>query len=156
MKVTNIQILFIRLAIGGLFLNMGLEKYHGGWLSSSQVLLDSLQHYLLHATGAQMTYLNYIAIPYAGMWSKLMTIGELAVAVSLLLGLFTRLSSLIAIFMVLNFSAANGNLFSWNFFGSPWAALLLAGLLATFLARSGRWIGLDALLAKSNSGSILW
>ncbi len=37
MKVTNIQIFLIRLAIGGLFLNMGLEKYHSGWLSSSQV-----------------------------------------------------------------------------------------------------------------------
>ena len=156
MKVSNIQILFIRLAIGGLFLSIGLEKYHSGWLTNSQPLLDSLEHYLQHAAGVQLTYLNSVAIPYASIWSKLMTIGELAVAISLLLGLFVRFSSLIAIVMVLNFSAANGNLFSLNFFGSPWAALLLAGLLTTFLARTGRWAGIDALLAKSNSKSILW
>lgn len=156
MKVANIQILFIRLALGGLFLSIGLEKYHSGWLTNSQPLLDSLERYLQHAARMQLTYLNYIAIPYVGIWSKLMTIGELAVAASLLLGLFVRFSSLIAIVMVFSFDAANGNLFSWNFFGSPWAALLLAGLLTTFLARAGRWAGIDAVLAKSNSKSMLW
>jgi H+/gluconate symporter-like permease len=58
--------------------------------------------------------------------------------------------------MVLNFHAANGNLFSLNFFGSPWAALLVAGLLVLFLARAGRWAGIDALLATWNAKSMFW
>ena len=85
-----------------------------------------------------------------------MTVGELALGISLLLGLLIRLSTAMGIFMVLNLHAANGSLYSLHFFGNPWAALLLAGLLVTFLARAGRWVGVDALLAKSNSKGMLW
>jgi hypothetical protein len=58
--------------------------------------------------------------------------------------------------MVVNFHIANGNLFSVNVIGSPWAALLLAGLLVTLLAGAGRWCGIDALLAKRSPTSLLW
>jgi hypothetical protein len=58
--------------------------------------------------------------------------------------------------MVLNLHAANGKLFSWDFFGSPWAALLLAGLITMFLSRAGRWAGIDAALAKVNGKSAFW
>lgn len=156
MKISNIQILLLRLAVGGLFFSLGLSKYHEGWLTNPEPLRESLMNYHQHAAGPQLTYLNYVAIPYAALWAKLMTIGELGVAVSLLLGLLVRLSSFAAIFMVLNFHAATGNLFSLNFFGSPWAAVLVAGLLLLMLARAGRWAGIDALLAKSNSKGLLW
>jgi len=56
-------------------------------------------------------------------------IGETAIGASLLIGLFVRLSSLVGVFMVLNFYAANGSLYSLSFFGGPWSALLSAGLL---------------------------
>ncbi len=50
----------------------------------------------------------------------------------------------------------NGKLFNLSFFGSPWAALLVAGLLMMMLARAGRWAGIDALLAISNPKGKLW
>ena len=157
MKLHSFQLLVLRLALGGLFLSVGLEKINEGWITNSEHLLQSLNNYHQHASsGAQLTYLTTVALPYVGLWAKLMAIGETAVAASLLLGLLVRLSSFIAIFMVLNFHAANGNLFSINFFGSPWAALLVAGLLAVFLARAGRWAGIDAWLAKSNAKGVLW
>lgn len=156
MKTSSVQLLLIRLAIGGLFLNLGLEKYHEGWLTTSEPLAESLQRYLQHAIGFQATYLHYVATPYVGLWAKLIIIGEFAVGVSFLLGLLVRVSSIVAIIMVINFHAANGNLFSWNFFGSPWAAVLLAGLIAIFLAHAGRWAGIDALLSKLNSKSVFW
>jgi uncharacterized membrane protein YphA (DoxX/SURF4 family) len=155
-KLTQIQILILRLAIGGLFLHLGLGKIHEGWLNSPESLASSLENYHQHAAGPQLYYLDHVAMPYARIWSTLMAIGETAVGVSFLLGLLTRLSSIAAIFMVLNFHAATGNLFSLNFFGSPWACFLLAGLLVVFLARGGRWAGLDALLAKSNSKGAFW
>ncbi|MBI1806148.1 MAG: DoxX family membrane protein [Ignavibacteria bacterium] len=156
MKFSNIQILLLRLAIGGLFLNAGLGKYNEGWLTNPAPLVKSLDEFHQHATGFHRHYLDYVALPYAGAWAKLMTVGELAVGVSLLLGLLVRLSSAMGIFMVLNFLAANGSLYSLNFFGSPWAALLLSGLLTLFLSRAGRWVGVDVLLAKSNSKGTLW
>ena len=156
MKLSGIQIFILRLAIGGLFLSLGLGKYHEGWLSNPELLKQSLGNLHQKASGPQLTYLDAVAIPHADIWSKLMTIGETAAGVSLLLGLLSRLSSSAAIFMVLNFHAATGNLFSLNFFGSPWAGLLLAGLLVVFLARGGRWGGVDALLAASSPKGVLW
>ena len=156
MKLSSFQIFVLRLAIGGLFLSLGIGKIHEGWLTDPAPLEKSLNNFHQHAAGPQLTYLDSVAIPYAGIWSKLMAVGETAVAVSLLLGLLVRLSSLVAIIMVANLHAATGNLFSLNFFGSPWAAVLIAGLLVLFLARAGRWGGLDALLAGSSTRSLLW
>src|SRR5437763_5234849 len=155
MKLSNIQIVILRLALGGLFLSLGLGKYHEGWLQTSEHLVTSLDNFKQHATGAQLFYIEHVAMPYAGAWSKLMTIGEFAVGVSMLLGLLVRCSAAAAIFMVINFHAATGNLYTLNFFGSPWAALLLACLLAMFLSCAGRWAGIDALLAKMNARGVL-
>jgi uncharacterized membrane protein YphA (DoxX/SURF4 family) len=156
MKLQNIQILMLRLALAGLFLHLGIGKIHEGWLQSSAPLMESLHNYQQHATGFHLTYVTNIAIPYAGIWSKMMAIGETAVGISLLLGFFVRVSSAIGIIMVLNFHAATGNLYSLDFFGTPWAALIIAGFLATLLAGAGRWLGIDYMLAKTKSKSLLW
>lgn len=156
MKLSNVQILILRLVLAGLFLHLGIGKIDGGWLQSPEQLLGALNNFHQKATGVQLWYLDHIAIPYASVWSKLMAIGETAIGVSLLLGLLVRLSSAVGILMVLNFHAANGSLYSLNFFGSPWAALLIAGFAVSFLAGAGRWIGFDELLAKSSPHGILW
>jgi uncharacterized membrane protein YphA (DoxX/SURF4 family) len=156
MKLAPLQILILRLAIGGLFLSIGLNKINEGWLHSPDSLQSSLTGYREHAGPMQRTYLDWVAIPYASIWSRLMACGETALGASLLLGLFVRFSSLLAIIMVFNFYAANGSVYSLNFFGSPWAALLSSGLLVLFLARAGRWAGIDALLAKMNTKGFFW
>ena len=156
MKLQNIQILVIRLALAGLFFHLGIGKISDGWLTSPAGLLDDLQGYQKHATGIHLQYLSDVAIPYVNIWSKLITIGETLVGISMLLGLFVRLSSLAGILMVLNLHAATGNLYSLNFFGSAWAALIIASFIATGLAGAGRWMGFDQLLARSNANSILW
>ena len=156
MKLSNIQVLLLRLVIAGLFLNAGMGKFQENWLTNSDHLLESLNNYHQRAAGAQLSYLDHVALPLASLWAKLITLGELCFAISLFLGLLVRLSSAVAIFMVINLHAANGTLFSWNFFGSPWAGLLVVGLLVLFLARAGRWAGLDALLATSNPSGKLW
>ena len=156
MRLSGVQIFILRVAIGALFLSLGYGKIHDGWLNSPEELNQSLNNFHQHASGPQLAYLDKVAIPYTGVWTRVMALGEAALGVSLLIGLMSRLSSLLGIFMVLNFHAATGNLFSLNFFGSPWAALLISGLLVVFLARGGRWGGLDALLAGSSSKSLMW
>jgi uncharacterized membrane protein YphA (DoxX/SURF4 family) len=156
MKLHAFQVLVLRLALALLFLHAGYDKWSSGWMQSAQPLQDDLASYHAHASGIQLRYLDAVAIPYAPLWSRLMTLGELAVGASLLLGLLARLGSFAGIFMVVNFHAANGNLFSASMIGSPWAALLLAGLLVTMLAGAGRWLGIDAALAKHSPGSFVW
>ncbi len=156
MKPTALQLLILRLALGALILNGGLEKYNEGWLSNAEPLHASLNNFHQHAGSYQLQYLDAVALPYVQLWSKLICVGELALGVSLLLGLLVRLSTLVGMLYVLNLYAANGSLFSLKFFGSPWSALFFATLLALFLARAGRWVGLDAMLAKSNSKSFFW
>ena len=156
MKLSNVQILILRLVLAGLFLHLGISKIDDGWLQSPEKLLGSLNNFQQKATGVQLAYLDHIAIPYADLWSKLMAIGETAIGVSLLLGLLVRLSSIVGIFMVFNFHAANGTLYSLNFFSSPWATLIIASFLILFLAQGGRWHGFDQVLAKKNTRSIFW
>jgi uncharacterized membrane protein YphA (DoxX/SURF4 family) len=156
MKLQKIQILLIRLALAGLFLNLGIGKINQGWLHNASPLTEELQNIQTHATGYHLSYLTNVAIPYASVWSKLIALGELSVGISLLLGLLVRLSSVIGIFMVLNLHAGTGNLYSLNFFGSPSAALLIAALIAVLLAGAGRWLGIDQMLAKSHPGSKLF
>jgi uncharacterized membrane protein YphA (DoxX/SURF4 family) len=156
MKFSPIPILLLRLALGGLFLSLGWGKYQDGWLSTTEHLNKSLTGYLEHATGPQRVYLERVAMPLNDVWSRLITLGEFGLGVSLLLGFLTRLTTALGIFMVLNLHAATGNLFSLNFFESPWAALLIAVLLVLLICRAGRWAGVDQLLAKSNSSGIFW
>ncbi len=156
MKPSNIQILVLRLALAGLFLHLGMDKVHEGWLTNPQQLTTSLSIFQQRATGYHLEYLNRVAIPYEALWSRLIAVGECAAGISLLIGLLVRFSSAIGIFMVLNFHAATGTLFSLSFFGTPSAALLVAGLLVTLLSCAGRWVGLDVLMAKSHPRSLLW
>jgi len=156
MKLSNVQIFILRLAVAGLFLYTGIMKIKAGWLVSPDNLIGSLASYKEHAAGFQLTYIERVAIPLAGLWSKLITIGETAVGISMVLGLLVRFSSLVGIFMLLNFHLINGNLLSLDFFSTPWAGLLIAVLLVLFLSCGGRWAGVDALAAKSRPKSVLW
>jgi uncharacterized membrane protein YphA (DoxX/SURF4 family) len=156
MKPSIVQVLILRLAVGALFLTLVIDKYNEGWLTNSEPLRTSLISYQQHAGGWQSTYLERVAIPYAGVWSKLICIGEGCLALSLLLGLLVRLTSAAGIFMLINLYAANGSLFSLKFFSSPYGALLFASLWVFLLARAGRSAGFDAMLAATDAKAIWW
>ena len=156
MKLSNIQVLLLRLAVGALFLTLAIDKYNEGWLTNSEPLRTSLLGYQQHAGEWQLKYLEQVAIPYAGVWSKLILIGEGCLAVSLLLGIVVRLTSAAGLFMLLNFYAANGSLFSWKFFSSPYGGLIFVSLWVFLLARAGRWAGLDSIFATTNAKAIWW
>ncbi|MBI1803604.1 MAG: DoxX family membrane protein [Ignavibacteriae bacterium] len=156
MKISNMHIVMLRVVLGVLFIFEGWGKIEDGWLSTSAPLAERLASFHQRASGLQLTYLDNVAIPYANIWSRLMALGETALGISLVLGLLVHFSTAIGILMVLNFHAANGTLFAWIFFGTPWAAFLVSSLLILFLARAGRWAGFDALLAKSNAKGMLW
>jgi thiosulfate dehydrogenase (quinone) large subunit len=156
MKPANFQILILRLILGTLFLFEGYAKYNEGWLNNAAPLEQKLAAFQHSGGPQQYYYLTHVAVPYAGIWSRVMTVGEAALGISLILGCFVRLSTLCGLFMVLNFHAATGTLFSTAFFSNAWGALLVSGILILFIARAGRWAGIDQLFAKSNPKGLLW
>ena len=156
MILTNLQILLLRIVLGGLFLHLGIGKLSEGWLTSGDQLSKSLENFHQQATGIQRLYIETVAAPHVSTWSRLIAAGETALGISLLIGLLVRLSTALGIFMVLNLHAATGNLYSLEFFGSAYAALIVTTLLVLLLARAGRWAGVDAILARSNPRGYFW
>ncbi|MBM4165391.1 MAG: DoxX family protein [Ignavibacteria bacterium] len=147
MKHSDFFTLIIRLTVGIFFLYVGVQKINSGWLTSNERLNKSLYDYNDNATGIQNTYLDKLAIPFSSIWAPLIALGETALGVSLLIGLFTRTSTLMGLLMILNFHFANGNLFSADFFESSGAIVLCGTLLYLFFSYCGYSYGLDALIS---------
>ncbi|MBS4027232.1 MAG: DoxX family protein [Ignavibacteriales bacterium] len=152
MKHSDYFILFLRLAVALTFLEIGYSKIEEGWLTSDTHLQKSLSGYHDNARGLQKTFLEKVSIPLSAVWSPLIALGEIALGISLFIGLFTRLSTMTGLIMVLIFHLTNGNLFSFrDFIGSAWGIMTCVSLLVLFLTRSGyRW-GLDAMIGVTVS-----
>ena len=148
MKLSPGPILILRLAVGIFFLYLGYTKIEGGWLTSSERLQKSLANLEQNAPPVSKWYIEHVAKPGVDLWSKLIALGELALGISLIIGLLVRLSTFVGIVVVLNYHLTSGALFTLGFFGNPWAILVISSLLVLYLTRAGRKYGLDALFAK--------
>ena len=130
----------LSLALGVFFLFMGLDKL--AWLATPSLLADQLAEWQKTAPAPSRWYLETVAIPGAPVFARLVLLGELAVAVALLAGVYVRLAALTGFFMVVNFHFAMGVMLSfsylWNGYGPP----VLGGLLA--LAVGGADLPLSA------------
>jgi uncharacterized membrane protein YphA (DoxX/SURF4 family) len=156
MKLAPAPIVILRLAVGLFFVYLGYTKIQTGWLTSSERLEKSLSNFEQNARPGSRWYIEHVGKPWVDLWSRLITLGETALGISLILGLLVRLSTFVGILVVLNFHLTNGTLFSISFLGNASAILLVASLLVLFLLRAGRTFGVDALLMKRNSKSILY
>ncbi len=87
-------------------------------------------------------FLDAIVLPNAELFSFLVTWGEAAVGVGLILGIFTRFTAAFALFISLNIVMASGVLP-----GAPQAdwAFVIAGL-TILITRAGRTWGIDKIL----------
>lgn len=84
-------------------------------------------------------FLEQVVIPHAHAFALAVAWGEALLGISLFLGAFTNLASLLGIFLMANLYLASGS----------WEALLFGSLCLMFLRLSAgsRW-GLDPLLAR--------
>jgi uncharacterized membrane protein YphA (DoxX/SURF4 family) len=147
MKHSDFFTLFIRITVGIFFLYIGIQKINAGWFASNERLNKSLYSYHDNATGIQKTFLEKVAIPFSSIWSPLITLGETALGISLLIGFLTRTSTLTGLLMVLLLHLANGNLLSLDFIGNSGAVVLCGTLLYLFFSYCGYSYGLDAIVA---------
>jgi uncharacterized membrane protein YphA (DoxX/SURF4 family) len=88
-------------------------------------------------------FINNVILPARAVFAPFQLVSELLMGLALLVGFFTPLFSLGAIFFLINtFLATFGH--DW-----PWAYLMPIGIAAAcLLARAGRRAGLDAYLLK--------
>ena len=132
----------LRFLVAAILLLEGYQKFMGGWFhgdslyGTTQAWLDAHRAY-----GFFLPVLNS-AHKHPKIFSTLITLGELSVGLCLLLGVATRLASLLGLLLMGSISAASG-----QGLAPPGNALLMCGILFTFLfAPPGRVMGLDSAL----------
>jgi uncharacterized membrane protein YphA (DoxX/SURF4 family) len=120
----------------------GYQKFMGGWfhgdalLKTTQTWLDARRAYSFFLPMLQSAH-NHPKI-----FGALITLGELAIGICLLLGLATRLASFLGLLLLGSITAASG-----QGLAPPGNALLMVGIMFTFLiSPPGRVLGFDATL----------
>ena len=95
----------------------------------------------------QALYLQYFAIPLAMPIAWIVTIGELIIGISLVLGLSVRVNAAFALFLVLNFAAG-------GYYNLTLPPFMIYSVLLMLLP-SGQWLGMDRKLHEKYPDS-LW
>ncbi len=91
---------------------------------------------------AYKSFLEGFVAPNMGWLAFLIVAGEAFVALSLMLGLFTRAGALVGMLMGINlFIGLTAVPHEWD-----WTYVMLPALNAVYIVIGGRWVGLDALL----------
>jgi thiosulfate dehydrogenase (quinone) large subunit len=140
--------LVLRLYVGYEWLSAGWEKFTSPAWAGAQAgtaIGGFFQGALAQAGGAHPNvsswyafFITNIAVPHAVFFSYLITYGELAVGVGLVLGVFTGIAAFFGAFMNLNY------LFAGTVSTNPF--LLLIQLFIILAWRNAGWIGLDRWL----------
>lgn len=132
----------LRLFCGWVFMNAGLSKLVGGWLSGPQ-LHDTVASWLRDGRPYHFyaPFLRDVVLVHAARFAMLVSFGELLVGAALLAGLFTRAAALAGILLVGNFLLARGDSLAAND-----TAPMLVLLVTALLTNPGRALGLDAAL----------
>ena len=139
-------VVLLRLWIGYYLLQQGIRKYqrdfpHIDWIKAQIDELDKVEIYDWYKS-----FLMNTVVPHREVFGYLVMSGEILVGLCVLVGLLTRFSAIIGIFMLVNY-----------FFGPGMARggatlaqqqTFIVSLLVLTLANAGRTLGLDGLLFK--------
>lgn len=107
-------------------------------------LTGFLKFALRNGYGWYQNLLNSVVVPHTATFGTLVVIAEIYVGIALVLGFTTRLATLVALFLLINYLCAKG--------AAPWGPgidqsdIILA--LIVLLGDAGRTFGLDKLIAK--------
>ena len=131
----------LRIYVGYYLFFQGIGKFQrnfpkGDWIGRQIGDIASLDLYPWYKT-----FLQSYVVPHSELFGYLVMIGEISVGVGLLLGLFTRLSALVGLFMLANYylgpgTARGGYMLAYQQF-------YIVTLAIFVLAGPGRTLGLD-------------
>jgi thiosulfate dehydrogenase (quinone) large subunit len=140
--------LLLRLYVGYQWVSAGWEKATSGlWIGphAGTAISGFFSGAIAKASGTNPAvaswyawFISTVAIPHAALFSYVITLGELAVGVGLILGAFTGIAAFFGAFMNLNY------LFAGTVSINP--LLLLIELFLILAWRNAGWLGLDRWL----------
>ncbi|HHY99098.1 MAG TPA: FAD-dependent oxidoreductase [Firmicutes bacterium] len=132
-KTSAIWLVILRLFLGYQWLMSGIDKVRAGFLVSGDKLVSGSSLVPLGPGTPQFyaTFMEKVVFPHALFFQVMVTLGELAIGIALIFGLFTALAGLGSIFMNLNFMLSGA--------GNIW--FLISSI--PMLGGAGRAFGLD-------------
>ncbi len=141
-------VVILRLWIGYYFLQQGIRKFlgdfpHGDWTTRQIGQLDKINIYPWYKS-----FLANAVYPYHELFGYLVMSGEILVGLCLFLGLLTRFSSLIGLFMLINYYLGPGMARGGSLLAQQQTFIVC--LIVLFITNAGRSVGLDALLARKS------
>lgn len=139
----RIALLGFRYLLAIFFLSAAINKWQQNYLFSDKlfrVFTERLAEIDPESIGA--LFLEHIGIPYWQLLAWYVCLGETLIAIGLILGLLTRLSSVAAMLMMLSFAIG----------GYYDASLIILTLMFLPFAifRTGLWFGLDRRFNQKN------
>lgn len=141
----------LRVYLGAIFLLAALPKLQQEFTPS---MIGFLQLVALEKGHPfYQEFVRQVVLPNAPVFATLVTWGELLVGVSLILGLMTRLSAVVALLLVVNYMFAKG---AWFWTPSSNDAAFAAISCALLIGAAGRTFGLDAFLAQRWPRAPFW
>lgn len=141
----------LRLYVGAAFLLETVGRI-ANWPGWEDEVRGFLQGYQPFAASFYRPFMAHVALPHARGFAVLVFLGEAVVAVSLLLGVGTRIGASLGIFLSLNYLLSKGNT-PWSF-NNDFA--FIVGMFAVAVTRAGRSAGVDRWLARRWPESWLW
>jgi uncharacterized membrane protein YphA (DoxX/SURF4 family) len=132
----------LRVLVGLMLVLSGYQKFQGGWLHGTAllVILEGWLHD--HKSYPFIVSVVETARAHPKIFGTLVTLGEMIIGSALVLGLFTRLASILGTLVLLTFAFASGERLA-----PPGPAMLMGAILFTFvLIPPGRVLGVDQAL----------
>ena len=139
--ILGFLLVILRLLFGLFWLLAGINKINDEWMTSpilENIFLQRLTE--LPPDSFAVFYLTNFAIPFYQPIGWFITVGEIYSAIGLLIGLTTRSSALVSLFILFNFAIG----------GYYDASLLPFFILVLLFIKypTGQWFGLDAILNR--------
>lgn len=140
----------LRIYIGYYMLLQGIRKFQrdfpkGDWIGRQIGDINTLDLYPWY----KKFLLDYV-VPHSEVFGYLVMTGEIAVGACLLFGLLTRWSSLIGLFMMINYYLGPGTARGGATLAQEQTFIVVLAIFA--LANPGRTLGLDGLLFGGGTG----
>ena len=131
------------------WLAAGIKKVESEWMTSNILEVVFLQRLTeLPPDSFAVLYLSNFGIPLHQLIGWIVTLGELYSAIGLLVGLTTRCSAAVRLFIIFNFAI-----------GGYYDAALMPFFILIFLflrIPTGQWFGLDRYLSKKYPNQIIF
>ena len=119
----------LSLVMGVFLVLMGRGKL--AWFADSAHLTYELEQWLsFEPVLISRWYLEWVAVPGAPLFARLVVLGELAAGVALIAGFRVGLTGTVALAMVLNFHFASGIMFTSGYLTNGYGPPVIGGLIA--------------------------